>query len=161
MIAKIISGGQTGADQGGLAAGRLLGLETGGHAPRGWRTQDGSTPELALFGLTEDDSPAYPPRTRKNVANSDGTLFFGNSSSPGGRLTIRYCRELEKPYFTVLWPDPGQVVDKLPVFRAWLAAERIHVLNVAGNREHTNPGICRAVSAFLILAVRPEGLPCR
>lgn len=40
-LRKIISGGQTGADQGGLRAGRLLHLETGGTAPHNWMTEQG------------------------------------------------------------------------------------------------------------------------
>jgi hypothetical protein len=35
---KIISGGQTGADQGGLEGARLLGIQTGGTAPYNWMT---------------------------------------------------------------------------------------------------------------------------
>lgn len=47
----IISGGQTGADQGGLDAGKALGLKTGGLMPKGWRTEAGPRPghERALW----------------------------------------------------------------------------------------------------------------
>ena len=41
MIKKIISGGQTGADRGGLLAGRHLGIETGGTAPPDFITEVG------------------------------------------------------------------------------------------------------------------------
>lgn len=36
---KIISGGQTGADMGGLEAAREYGFPTGGYAPKGWMTE--------------------------------------------------------------------------------------------------------------------------
>jgi hypothetical protein len=35
----IISGGQTGADQGGLFAAEILKIKTGGYAPKGYRTE--------------------------------------------------------------------------------------------------------------------------
>ena len=35
---KVISGGQTGADQAGLVAARRFGIPTGGWMPRGWKT---------------------------------------------------------------------------------------------------------------------------
>ncbi|KKL28978.1 hypothetical protein LCGC14_2369790, partial [marine sediment metagenome] len=77
-LLKVISGGQTGADQGGLEAGKELGLETGGTAPLGWKTEDGPQPELLKgFGLRECTQPGYPVRTRRNVLTSDGTVIFG------------------------------------------------------------------------------------
>lgn len=58
MLTKIISGGQTGADEGGLEGARLLGIPTGGTAPKGYRTENG--PNLTLrdtYGLVEHWSP--------------------------------------------------------------------------------------------------------
>ncbi|MFZ8324119.1 YpsA SLOG family protein, partial [Staphylococcus aureus] len=40
-LKKVISGGQTGADQAGLRAGKAAGLETGGMVPKGCLTDDG------------------------------------------------------------------------------------------------------------------------
>ena len=78
MLKKIISGGQTGADQGGLEAAEKLSLSTGGKMPRGFKTEDGPDPKLASrFGLGELASAEYPPRTRYNVVDSDGTVIFG------------------------------------------------------------------------------------
>jgi Circularly permutated YpsA SLOG family len=53
VIARIITGGQTGADQGGLRAARAAGIATGGFAPKGWATETGAAPWLAEFGLVE------------------------------------------------------------------------------------------------------------
>ena len=51
---KIISGGQTGADLGGLEGARDAGIETGGWAPAGYRTEIGDQEELLKgFGLKE------------------------------------------------------------------------------------------------------------
>jgi len=52
-VAKIISGGQTGADQGGLNAGLLLGIETGGTAPPRFMTDAGPYTIPNMFHLVE------------------------------------------------------------------------------------------------------------
>ena len=43
-IAKIISGGQTGADRGGLDAAIALNVPHGGWCPKGRRAEDGGIP---------------------------------------------------------------------------------------------------------------------
>jgi hypothetical protein len=49
----VISGGQTGADQGGLRAARACGIPTWGWAPRDWLTEAGPAPWLEEWGLAE------------------------------------------------------------------------------------------------------------
>ena len=44
---KVVSGGQCGADLGGLLAAELLGIPTGGIAPNGFRTEKGKQPILS------------------------------------------------------------------------------------------------------------------
>ena len=132
---KIISGGQTGADRAGLYVGKSLGLETGGIAPYNWITDGGPNRTiLEGFGLIEGpyDPKTYPKRTRLNVADSHGTLLVGNVASRGSRLTASICLEKEKPLIEN--PSPERLRD-------WLHRNKIQVLNVAGNRERTNPGI--------------------
>jgi len=83
MLSKIISGGQTGADQGGLEAAKILGVETGGRVPLGFKTEIGPMPDLGpQFGLVELVSGEYAPRTRYNVVDSDGTIIFGSETKP-------------------------------------------------------------------------------
>ena len=153
-IRKIISGGQTGADQGGLAAGVELGLATGGWAPRGWRTQDGPAPWLAKFGVHEHYSAEYPPRTRQNVLESDGTLWVGNPDSPGGKLTLRTCKAAGKSKFELRLVAPLQD-HSVEDFRAWVQRFDVRVLNVAGNRESSSPGIGVFTRDFLLRALGP------
>lgn len=143
-VIKIISGGQDGADRGGLDAAIELGLLTGGMAPRGYRTDKGPDPTLKQYGLTEHSSYAYPPRTKWNVVTSDGTLIMGNTTSPGSALTIRTAVELGK--YCIMNPS-------IEAFRVWVAKNNIKVLNVAGNRESTNPGIHDRVVDFLVEAL--------
>jgi hypothetical protein len=97
MKLKLISGGQTGADLAGLWVGKVLGLETGGSAPRNFRTLVGPQPKLAEFGLEENASFNYHPRTLQNVLNADFTVLFTRvHNSPGSRLTYGYCRQYQK-----------------------------------------------------------------
>ena len=85
---KIISGGQTGADQGGLYGARDAGFPTGGYAPSGFLTEDGPEPELLKgFGLV-DSGLDYTGRTELNVRESDITLWFGNTGTPGTGLPL-------------------------------------------------------------------------
>ena len=144
MIAKIISGGQTGADQGGLQAGKELGIETGGTAPLGYETEDGFDISLKFnYGLEEGeyDPKIYPKRTRKNVGAACGTVWFGNDNSPGAKLTLNTRDKLEKP--TIRNPSPTKLA-------VWLKLNNIRVLNVAGNRESKNKGIAERTKKILI-----------
>jgi hypothetical protein len=153
-LMKIISGGQTGADQGGLLAARELGIPTGGTAPHGWQTETGPQESLLKgFGLVECREPGYPARTRLNVMNADGTLLVGQYRSGGSALTANVAREGGKPLFH-LRLSPGLVPDRerIEEFRHWLQQHDIRVLNVAGNRESDSPGIEAFTRQFLIKA---------
>ena len=44
LVARIVSGGQTGADRGGLDAARAVGLPHGGWCPKGRQAEDGTIP---------------------------------------------------------------------------------------------------------------------
>ena len=152
LLIKIVSGGQTGADQGGLEAGVALGLVTGGFAPRGYLTERGPQPDLlgGFFALHETASGSYPERTRANVRLADGTVVFAPGAgvkSPGTRLTLRACREEGRPVLV----NPASPA----VLRSWVETNRIRVLNVAGNRESRCPGLQRRVAAFIEAAFSP------
>ncbi|GAB3715836.1 putative molybdenum carrier protein [Spirosoma flavus] len=123
-IQRIISGGQTGIDQLGLEVARSLGISTGGVAPKGYLTENGSDERLRDYGLTEHTSTKYPPRTRANVVQSDGTVIFGNVAG-GTKLTLDTCVQEGKPY--LVNPTPEQL-------RTWLKEYQIRILNVAGSR---------------------------
>jgi len=158
IVEKIISGGQSGGDMGGLLAGQALGIETGGYCPANWLTENGSTPELRDFGLQCTHAKGYPPRTRLNVAYGDATLGFGNCNSPGMKLTSRICDELSKPYYHIPYPyrAPGKntfwenYYVYLAATKEWVQDNKIYILNVAGNRESKNPGIQEFVKEFVI-----------
>lgn len=144
----IMSGGQTGADQGGLEAAAMLGIPTGGFAPKGFKTESGSASWLnELYGLIELDSDDYPPRTAKNVEYSDGTAIFGRRSR-GSNLTEELCRKAGKPCLWISFDESPKILTD------WLKLHKIKILNIGGNRESTNPGIFKATRDFLVKALR-------
>ena len=143
----IVSGGQTGADRGGLEAGRRLGLITGGWAPKDFRTDEGRDPELrTVFGLREHPSSEYPPRTEANVKFADATVFFGRQS-PGWHCTKSACRRQRKEFFWLRNELPVELAAEQLI--EWLRHHRVRILNVAGNRERKNPGIRSRTIAIL------------
>ena len=73
---KIVSGGQTGVDQGALEAALDLGLVWGGWVPKGWRAENGTVPERFRARMQEHASANYIVRTRQNVADSHATLIL-------------------------------------------------------------------------------------
>jgi len=154
IVRKIISGGQTGADQGGLLAGRERGIETGGVAPHGWLTENGSQEELLRsFGLTECEQEGYPARTRRNIMLSDGTLLIGPYESGGSKLTYEHATQMSKPLFHIAYP-PDNDEERITEFRKWLEHHGVQTLNVAGNRESQSPGIGAFTRSFLSLSLR-------
>ncbi|MCE1166333.1 MAG: hypothetical protein LWX07_13125 [Bacteroidetes bacterium] len=150
LIKKIISGGQTGADRGGLDAAKELGIPTGGHCPKNFKTETGHDRALADYGLVETDSENYEERTILNVTNSDGTVIFCNVDENGliigeGTMFTFYTAEsMFRP--VIVNPDEKN-------FLAWLNENGIHVLNVAGNRESLSPGMHENARHFLVKAL--------
>ena len=143
-LQKIISGGQTGADQGGLEAAEALGILTGGFIPKGFRTENGPRPDLAKrFDLVEHSAWGYPPRTRTNVFTSDMTICFGNIHSPGSKLTRKYCNELGKFFMIFDYPltDSNEIERYKFSLHTEMSIINPKIINIAGNREGTNPGI--------------------
>lgn len=153
MITKIISGGQTGADIGGLLAAKLWNVETGGWMPNGWITQNGNHPEYAtLFGMKEYPQKGYKERTWANVKDSDGTIRFAvNFNSPGEICTLNAIKALDKPYLdiNINKESPMDSIDtKTTDFIHWMKNNKIKTLNVAGNSHKTWIGMQSFVIQF-------------
>jgi hypothetical protein len=155
-VQRIISGGQTGADQGALAAAQELGLATGGAMPRGFMTETGPRPAFAArYGMRELAEPDPLARTQINVRESDGTLIVGDAGRGGSRATKEFCEALGKPLYLLSWrPGAPAPLSALPDIRGWLAEAAIGTLNVAGNRESEAPGIFAVTREVLLAALK-------
>jgi predicted Rossmann fold nucleotide-binding protein DprA/Smf involved in DNA uptake len=136
VLEKIVSGGQTGVDRAALDVALEAGFPCGGWAPKGRMAEDGAIPRR--YPLKECSIAGNAERTRLNVRDSDATLILTRGEPEGGTLlTIEWASRLSKPTLVVdlAQPtDPGGIAD-------WLEGGRTRVLNVAGPRESTVPGI--------------------
>lgn len=153
-VEKIVSGGQTGVDRAALDAAIELGIPHGGWCPKGRICEAGVIDDK--YQLTELSSPEYPPRTLKNVQDSDGTLVLYFDKLRGGTaLTCRFARQNNKPLCRLRIDAPInllQVVD-------WLQQHQIRVLNVAGPRGSSHPDIEETARTVLLrLFNQPAGL---
>jgi hypothetical protein len=141
----VVTGGQTGVDRAALDVALALGLSHGGWCPRGRRAEDGPIDER--YALRETESDRYHIRTERNVEDADATLILtlGGPLTGGTRLTQTYARRHGKPCRVVAL---GDETDPAAV-RAWLAELDVRILNIAGPRESTQPGVYAAAADWL------------
>jgi hypothetical protein len=152
---RIVAGGQTGADRGGLEAAIALKIPHGGWCPRGRRAEDGRIP--ARFVLEETASNVYAVRTRWNVRDSDATVLFTRGAPSGGSaLTAEIAGKMGRPLLHVDLAalDEAQAAKTLA---RWLATRRPAILNIAGSRESQAPGMAAAVKRVLTEALGGAG----
>jgi hypothetical protein len=147
----IISGAQTGADRGGLEAAIEAGLKIGGYVPRGRRAEDGRVPDR--YPVWELKDAGYTTRTRENIRAADATLIFAYGKLKGGsKFTETECLIQQKPYTVIDLESAASEALALSV-RAWLTIQEPRVLNVAGSRESSAPGIQALVQRILRVAL--------
>ena len=99
--------------------------------------------------MRETATAAYPQRTRLNVRDADATLILTRGEPAGGTaFTIACAERLDRPCMLVdlTRPDLEQAAATV---REWLDHEQVRVLNVAGPRESSAPGIAEEAAAFL------------
>ena len=150
MSRLVISGGQTGVDRAALDAAIALLLPHGGWCPKGRRAEDGRIPDK--YRMWESNSDKYPLRTRLNVAMADATVILheGNMGR-GTRLTLKYVIDLQKPHFiSIMEPNITDLLRDLVDFLKKAGP----IVNFAGPRESTNPGIQQGAFAILREAMR-------
>ncbi len=144
LVQKIVSGGQTGVDRAALDFALQHGISCGGWCPVGRRAEDGVIP--ACYPLQETEERRYDVRTAANIMDSDGTLIISPEPLLGGtKLTRDLAVKQGKPLL-ILSPNGLFTVD---LIEPWLKVHKIHVLNVAGPRESTCPGISRQTGKLL------------
>lgn len=160
-LREIWSGCQTGADRGALEAAAACSIPTGGWVPLNNRQQDGRRTDLIkLFGLKETNSEGYRERTILNVRDTDGTLWIGNPGSPGGKLTCGEATRSKKPLLKVKYRGEFAMTNLnllqclAEEISVWVNCYEIARLNVAGNRENTNPGIQEFTKNLIITVIQ-------
>lgn len=146
---RLISGGQTGVDRAGLDVAIHLEVEHGGWCPAGRRAEDGRIPRC--YQLRETAERDYAVRTERNVLAADGTLILYQPPLGGGTaLTYRLAQQHRRPCLLVdissEFPQPEAVAQ----VRRWLGQQPLDVLNIAGPRESSFPGIQQRAERFLL-----------
>jgi hypothetical protein len=153
MLERIISGGQTGADRAALDAAIACGFPHGGWCPRGRFAEDGTIP--GRYQLVETEDSAYPVRTERNVIDSDGTVILTMGElARGSALTSDFARRHRKPWLH-LRLDEREHAEAVTLLRDFIREHGIRVLNVAGSRASTEPGLyprCLAIVSELLEA---------
>ena len=137
MCDKIISGGQTGADQAALDAAIEMGIPHGGWIPKGRLTESGPLPEK--YNLQEMSTMDYLKRTKQNVLDSDGTVVFSHGDLKGGsKKTVDLAIQIGRPWLHI---DLNKTLpsESAEVLAAWIKSHGISVLNVAGSRASKDP----------------------
>jgi hypothetical protein len=147
-LEKIVSGGQTGADQAALVVACERGLEVGGWVPKGRLAEDGPIPQR-YSGLVETESSDPAVRTSLNARDSDATLIVSHGPLTGGSLLTR--EEVRRWGRPMLHLDLRETTLVMAVarLRLWLDAVDPHTLNVAGPRASEDAAIFAAVVALL------------
>ena len=148
MIKKIISGGQTGADQAGLDAAIKLDIPHGGWIPKGRLTENSPLPDK--YQLDEMPTISYIDRTEQNVVDSDGTLIVSHGKLTGGsKLTRELAMENGQTWLHIDLNRTSQF-DAAVKINTWVSDKHIEVLNVAGPRASKDFDIYQAVLDILV-----------
>ena len=138
-IKKVISGGQTGADQAALDAAIEMGIPHGGWVPLGRLTEKGRLSRR--YKMQEINAIDYDQRTELNIMDSDGTLLFSQGELRGGSaLTKKLARKHLKPCLHI---DIHSISEykAVEIIKSWLEVRNIETLNVAGPRASESPVI--------------------
>ena len=138
-LVKIVSGGQTGADRAALDWAIAHELPHGGWCPRGRKAEDGTIP--SRYRLSETPGAAYLQRTEWNVRDSDGTavLSLSRTLTGGSSKTVELAQQHGKPWIHLA--REAHAGDAANQLRRFVEEHGIRVLNVAGPRASTEPGI--------------------
>ena len=147
MLRKIISGGQTGADQAALDSAIKFNIEHGGWVPKGRKTEYG--PLLPKYKMDEMKTADYPARTKQNIIDSDATLIIsGGNLTSGTLLTKNLVKKIDKPYCHIdfLAMDDFEAA---MVVHSFIVDNEVEVLNVAGPRLSSDPAIYDGVRTII------------
>lgn len=148
-VKMIFSGGQTGVDRAALEiAFDELHIPYGGWCPHGRLAEDGRIPKR-FSELKETASDRYHVRTELNVKESEATLIlYKRPMSRGTALTRKYAQRLRKPNLCVLLKRVMPIKEIIKI-RTWLQEHKVSILNIAGPRESTAPGIASEAKQLL------------
>jgi hypothetical protein len=128
-IVRIISGGQTGADQAALDVAIKFGIPHGGWIPKGRKTENGCLPDQ--YHLKEMHTLSYTKRTEQNVLDSDATLIISHGGLTGGsEYSRRMAIEHSRPWLHINL-EKSHGFEAAQAINSWITRNNIETLNVA------------------------------
>ena len=105
------------------------------------------------YPLHETPSTTYAERTRWNVRDSDATLIIATDPLIGGTALTRAFVEQEQRPVLVIDSKVVSMLEAAELIADWIDATGIQILNVAGPRESTCPGVYQWTLAVLTEAL--------
>jgi hypothetical protein len=147
MIEKIISGGQTGADQAALDAAIKLNIPHGGWISKGRITENGTLPDK--YNLIEMPTHSYAERTKKNIIEADGTLILSHGDLSGGSEYTKMMAERCDKKFLCIDFNKTDVFNAAHEINDWIVKNDIKILNVAGARASRDPSMYEKIKGIL------------
>jgi len=148
LVKKIISGGQTGAEQAALDAAIKWHISHEGWVPKGRKNEYGNLSNK--YHLKEMPSESYPKRTEQNVLDSHGTLILSHGELPVElTLTQELAKKQGRPCLHI---DLQRIntFNAAKIVKDWLAEHGIETLNVTGPRASQDPKIYQATIKTLV-----------
>ncbi len=147
MLKKIISGGQTGADRAALDVAIKFNMEHGGWVPKGRRAEDGPLKEK--YKLTETETEDYRERTKLNVMDSHGTVIFSRGDlTRGSKFTQTFAKVVGRSNCHIDL-SRSEEFEAAVILKSFIMENQIRILNVAGPRQSSLPGIYADVKTIL------------
>ncbi|MEA1949236.1 MAG: putative molybdenum carrier protein [Thermodesulfobacteriota bacterium] len=147
MIKKIISSGQTEADQAVLDVAIKLGFPHGGWIPKGRITKTGTLP--GKYRLKEMPTDNYSECIEQNIKDSKGTLIISYGKLTGDydyarKMTLKHKRQL-------LGIDLNQTIafEAASLIKDWIQLRHIDVLFVIGQSGNINPDIGKQTASII------------
>jgi hypothetical protein len=147
VIKKIVSGGQTGADQAALDVAIELDIPHGGWIQKGRKTENGILSErykLKEVPISGDTMPA-----EKIVLASDGILIISHGKlENGSALTRNLARKHQRPWLHI---DLNEInaFEAAKTVTSWIDQHSIKILNVTGPLASKDPEIYQATKKIL------------
>ena len=133
-------------DRAALDAAIEFNYPIGGWCPKNRLAEDGEIPHS--YPLMETPSQDYLQRTEWNVRDSQGTLIIAYANLSGGTAaTKEFAIQYKRPVLIVNLNEEPHIQE----MKDWLEANKIKILNIAGPRESTPPGIYQQAKVILEL----------
>lgn len=131
-LKAIVSGGQTGVDQGALDAALQTGFPCGGWCPEDRKCETGTI--HFSYPVHPIEEGGYRARTLRNLANADGTLIIYDGELEGGTLlTSSLCQSMRKPHLLINASELS-TAHAAKLSAQFIRKSHIQILNVAGPR---------------------------